>query len=473
MSNLPTPAEAQAELARRRSMQSMPTPAEAQAELARRQELKMQQSQQQPTQQTTPQLQESLLHKAANSWPVNATLGVGDAVRDLLSLGTTKNHPMGEGKSYEAGKIAGDIGGFIGGGELLDTARAGMEALPYIGRGAQWLGREGIPGIARRLSGSTLFGTAEHPEDRLKGAKEGAIGGLIGEGLTAPFRAVGALAERANPLRFAANEAGNIREGYHAAQAEQRAAYQPVMSRYGHQWLTPTPREYLGFTPSETRYFTPDVRKSYQDFLDEPTFNNLHDLQSQMGRDASRVSTSPSKINTAQTLTGTRQTVNQRISNFLSHDPEMAQQYELGREISREQFFPYHSNPTLQKISQGMIRNPTPQQLNTAITKGTQKVSHMAHGAPVASIPENHALTQVLGRLHGRMNQADLIKSLMPLAGSGLGVLGGIPGAAIGGAVGHYISPHALAAAQNPIVQNIARVLGLGTRAVSQQYFEH
>ena len=276
-----------------------------------------------------------------------------------------------------------------------------------------------------------------------------------------------------NPLRFAANEAGNIREGYHAAHEAQQAAYRPVNQRYNEHFMTPNPREYLGFTPSETRYFTPDVRKAYQDFLEEPNFRHLHDLQSQMGRDAARVSTSPNKINTAQTLTGTRNTVNERISNFLRHDPEMEHQYELGRQISREQYFPYHANPTLQKISQGMIRNPTPQQLNSAITKGTQKISHIVEGAPVAAIPENHALTQVLGRLHGRMNQADLIKSLMPLAGSGLGILGGIPGAAIGGAVGHYISPHALSAAQNPIVQNIARALGLGTRAVSQQYFEH
>ena len=198
MSNLPTPAEAQAELARRRSIQSMPTPEEAQAELSRRQELKTKQSQQQPTQQP----QESMLDKISNSWPVNATLGAGDAVRDLLSLGATKNHPMGEGKAYEAGKIGGDIAGFIGGGELLDTARAGMEALPYIGRGAQWLGREGIPGIARRLSGSTLFGTAEHPEDRLKGAKEGFKAGLIGESIMAPFKGVGALAESIQSLEI-------------------------------------------------------------------------------------------------------------------------------------------------------------------------------------------------------------------------------------------------------------------------------
>lgn len=421
----------------------------------------------QPAQKIQPQ-EDSMLNKVANSWPVNATLGAGDAIRNLLSLGYTSNSPSGSGDAYKAGKLVGDIGGFIGGGELLDAARAGATALPLIGRGAQWLGREGLAGLTRRMSGSTLFGAAENPEDRISGAKQGFKAGLLGETVGAPFRFVGATAERANPVNYAQQLATQLRGEYRGAQQAQREAYAPVTERYGNHWLTPTPREYLNFAPNETRYFTPDVRKSYHNFLEEPTFNNLHNLQSQMGKDAARVSNSPNKINTAQTLSATRDRVNDRLTGYLSHDPEMAAQYQLGRDISREQFFPFHANPTLQKISQGLIENPTPSQLSSAIMKGTQKLNRMEAGRPIAAIPEHHVLNHIMDRIQNRISQGDLLKSMMPLLTGALGSPGGVMGTIGAGAAGHYLSPHALAAAQNPLTQHIMAGLSQLVRGTSQ-----
>lgn len=421
-----------------------------------------------------PQQQEQgLLEQVASSWPVNATLGAGDAIRNLLSLGYTKNSPSGSGQAYEAGKILGDVGGFIGGGEVLDLGRGALEAAPYVGRAAQYLGKEGIPALVKRLSGSSLFGAAQEPEDRIKGAQEGFKAGLIGEAIGAPFRTIGGIAELANPLKKSSKLAGQIRSGYQEAQKAQKDAYAPVTEKYGDYFLTPKPKEYLGYTQDQIKYFTPEVKKVYGDFLNEPTFDNLHKLQSQMGRDASRIGNTPAKINTAQTLTAARDSANEKLSGFLKNDPEMYAKYEQGRQISRDRVFPYHANPTLKKISEGMITNPTPEQLSSAITKGAQKINRMEQGVPVSAIPGEHLLNKTLTQIERRLHGADILKSSLPFGIAALSSPAGLAGTILGGAAGHYLSPHALSLAQNPLVKQIMAGLGRTTTGLSQELYEH
>ncbi len=402
----------------------------------------------------------------------NAIIGAGDSLRDLLTLGFTKDLPLSSGKAYEGGKLAGEVGGFLAGGEALDAARAGLESASLIGKSAQWLGRNGLGGLTKRLTGSTLFGAAENPEDRSKGAETGIKAGLLGEGLTAPFRAIGGAAELANPVNYANKLAKNVKEGYQKSVMKQKAAYAPVTEKYGEHMVSVTPEKYLGFTEKQTKYFTPDVKKSYTTFLEEPTFNNLHKLQSQMGRDAARVSANPNKINTAQTLSSSRDYLNKKVSSFLSRDPEMAAQYESGKAISRDEVFPYLANPTLKKISKGLISSPTPSQLSSAIAKGAQKEAYTAGNKIITSVPASHHLTKILDKINHRMNLGNALQAALPLLTGVAGIPGGVAGALGGVAAGHFLSPHAMSLAQNPLAQKIMSGLGGATRGASQLYYE-
>lgn len=122
---------------------------------------------------------EKPLDKALDSIPVNLLLGAGDSVSNLMR-GTANLIPgvnipkakTGSGTAYNIGKFAGDLGGFIGGGELLDAARAGAESAPYIGKLAKALGGDGLSGVSRRALGSGLYGATQNPDDKLAGAAE-------------------------------------------------------------------------------------------------------------------------------------------------------------------------------------------------------------------------------------------------------------------------------------------------------------
>src|ERR1044072_3946968 len=89
--------------------------------------------------------------------------------------------PSSQGLSGKMGGIAGDLLGFIGGGEVLNTARASSESLPLMGQLAKLLSGEGSSGIARRLIGTSMAGALENPQDRLQGAEKGALAGGMGE----------------------------------------------------------------------------------------------------------------------------------------------------------------------------------------------------------------------------------------------------------------------------------------------------
>jgi len=129
----------------------------------------------------------STLQSIAESSPVEFTLGMGDKLSNLMRSGANfvgANLPYvktGEGTAYEIGKLAGDIAGFLGGGEIAGAARLGAEGLPYIGKAAQALGGESfLPRMSRRALGSAAFGALEDPENRLSSAATfGGISGIL------------------------------------------------------------------------------------------------------------------------------------------------------------------------------------------------------------------------------------------------------------------------------------------------------
>lgn len=402
--------------------------------------------------------------KEFGSNTLQSVLGAGDSVRDLLSLGLTKNHPSGSGDVYEGAKIAGNIGGFIGGGEAANAARQGLEHAPAIGHAMQWLGREGLPGLVRRFGGGAAFGSAENPENRAEGAKTGLEAAGLGELVGAAPRALGWLAEKTNPQKFTRRMQTEIHHGADRALHDMQQEYNSVTDRYGHDWVTPTPQQYLGLSPRNERYLTPNAERAVQDFEEEPSFGNLHHLQSKLGSEAAKISTVPAEARAFQEMTDMRQRALDRISGFLRQDPAALGRYEEGRRIGRERYYPYKSTPTLRKISEGVIdRTLNPSRLHSELTKATEKLSG-ANGR--TAIPENHHLQGVLRRMGNRMETASIFKPGIHLASS---IGGGVAGGATGSVVSHFLAPSLLKLSQSARLQRAGSHSDQLLRAALQQ----
>lgn len=131
----------------------------------------------QPAQNAQPQ-QQSFMDGIVNNPIMKAFRGANDAIGNIYSMGLRNPQPE-PGAAYGIGHFAGDVGGFLAGGEILDTARLASEALPVVGKYAQMLGEQGM-GAARRVLGAGVYGADTNADDRLKGAEKGAtIAGAV------------------------------------------------------------------------------------------------------------------------------------------------------------------------------------------------------------------------------------------------------------------------------------------------------
>jgi hypothetical protein len=210
----------------------------------------------------TAQAPSSTLQNIANSQLVNSVLGAGDAVRNTLSdtanIIPGVNIPSaqtGSGTAYNLGNIVGNIGAFLGGGEILDTARAAAEGVPYLGKLAQALsGNNFVSGLAKRAIGTAGYGAVTNPDNRAVGAAEGA--GLSGLGDMVPLMAQG-LAKASQVVRPASyaqqiinglsggkslednakSLASDIKNAFEQRSGEASALYNPIFSNLGNSSL--------------------------------------------------------------------------------------------------------------------------------------------------------------------------------------------------------------------------------------------
>jgi len=282
-----------------------------------------------------------------------------------------------------------------------------------------------------------------------------------------PFKAIKTAAEIMHPASYTSKQMDKIKLGHDLTKDKMEQAYDPVSQKYGDFQVTVSPEKYLGFDQDEIKEFPTDVKRSYKNFTNEPTFDNLHTLQSKMGRKASMLSSNPLKSDIADNLRIGRQDVNNKISLFLSRDPEMLTQYNKGREIARDEYYPYLSNNVLTKISKGVKKDISPNQLNNALVKGREKIVYEKEGKPITAIPENHQLTSISKELKNRINIGHAAEYAIPTVASSL--LGGhfypgvghIGGASAGALFSHYLQPDMIKFIQNPVVQKATKH-GLG-----------
>jgi len=353
--------------------------------------------------------------------------------------------------------------------QLLGTTAAGMALAPeveipgLIGGGLNALSRIGSGTLANLAYQAPNINSVADLEDKglhdVTGNTLLEIPGIIGA-------AIRKGADWLYPQDYTNKKIADIKNNYDAATQQQDNYYNPIMNALGNNTLTSpnTSAQYFNFGKDISKYFTPDVKKSLETFDDNPTFQNAHDLQSQMGRDIG--ASSAKKVSQPQALRQARNIVNNKIDNFLStQPPEYAQNYENGRQITRDVVEPYNSSKLLQEITAGTRTQSTPENLISSLEKLSQ-----AQKSGNALLPQNHPLRYDLADLKNRayMGQA-LSTAGSSLVGGALGGLihpegyGGIGTGAVGGLtmaqmanlVNPKYGPGALKFIQNPFVKNL------------------
>lgn len=330
-----------------------------------------------------------------------------------------------------------------------------------------------IPGIGEgamiapltRIAGQGLWGalTNKNPEE---GAE--AFGGAqaAGEALPLPFRMLKGLGEQFMPLKYTEGKIKQIADFFKTQKNAQKEAYS-YMNPYKEDWVSVNPKKVLD--PEDVSLFPKPVKKRLEMFHAEPSLENAHRLQSQMGASQGRIKGADQYSNDVKdALKDSRNTLQDMIRSHLSFvDKNAANQYEEGRRITRDVLEPTRSTPTLRKITRGTITGLTPDQLVSTIRRGYES----------EKIPMEHELMKHLQDIQMKSYKGKALQTLLPMGlgaaagslapdhamlGMGLGGLGG----ALGAGALKFLTPGFTQLAQNPWLMESLRKLKAPAQAV-------
>ncbi len=341
---------------------------------------------------------------------------------------------------------------------------------PELSAGSGLLSRYAINPLVNALSrigGGTAANVAyqlpeaKNMQDIKRIAKESAKLNALLESGAGVARIPGYLGEMMNPLKYASTKSNQLRNEYQSLRALQKSEYDKALIPHGRTTLSRDPKSYLGLSETELKRLGPEAKNKYKEFISDPNLQNLHELQSQIGKDAARMATNPNRVYTYQGLSRTRNALNEKIDHFLSRDINALNSYKLGREITKNKIMPYLSNKTLEKVVEGVKKDISPAQLKNAIKQGTEKITHKKSGNAYTAIPEDHALRNHLNEINHAIKFGEGAKIGLPTLGGilgseallpGFGTIGGIGGAGIGASLLSNTGNKALETAQ--LIQN-------------------
>lgn len=473
------------------------------------------------------------LNSVVNSPGVQGILGAGDALRNTVATGgnaianllggyapqlatantTNNSSPIAQG----LGNITGNVLGFMGGGEIADTARFGAEALPYVGKLAQMLGGSSMGStMARQGLGSGLYGALATDQDRSDNAIKGGVLGATAASV--PF-GVGKIEQGLNylqPQKYAKQILDNLSGGQSLGDATQSvlatvknaykqqqenaselyngvrsnipsgSIYAPVKRTLAgtpdvsptnvslvsrsysplpgqtNEGLDPTifgnvfshtedagknissslyssgkqnPASFLsGSYPSLpeniTDNYTSSLKDMHNDFINNPTFQNAHALQSELGAvsrqlQSGRMAPTIDTLNSANSLSNARNSLKSDMDTYLrAQNPELADQYQKAAENFQENVVPYRSNPKLYSIATGDTTNITPSALSTIFKAPDEDMQKVINDLPSGTMdkvlytqlgkdtPSNNPFA--FARAYGRLNEQGLGQYISP-----------------------------------------------------------
>lgn len=263
-------------------------------------------------------------------------------------------------------------------------------------------------------------------------AKQGLKANAFLESIPFAARATGKLAEVYNPVKFAEHKANQIRNEVKATEQTMEEMYKPVKQKYDEFNVTLNPKQYLKDTGIKRESLYPEAQEIYDKVIKEPTFKNVHDLQSRLGKDWAFISNHPATFEKAQEFKIMRQNLKDKIQNFLSHDKEALTQYNAAANFGHNVHYPYLSTPTLRAIAKGQTKHK-PETIAKSINSGIKKTLGKEEKS---LIPEGHALRNHVKELENALSRGKMAQYLVPtIAGGALGELAhpGLAGTALGG----------------------------------------
>ncbi|WP_342220255.1 hypothetical protein [Rickettsiella endosymbiont of Miltochrista miniata] len=407
--------------------------------------------------------------------------GAGGGIQNSLAnlpYSPIPSAPEAQGLSGQLGDVAGNLLSFLGGGEILNTARAAGEGLPLIGRLAHALSGESSAGIARRLSGTALGGALEDPNDRLQGAENGALLAGAGESIPLALKGIHHTAEFINPQHFTNKLTASIKGAYENSKAEAKKYYAAVLDHFGQEkiYAQQSLNHYSEWNKKDNlAAYDAKLKDLHQDFLNTPTLEKAHQLLSQLGSKSSQLS-SRKRLdihthNAIADLMQARSALQNDIANFLQQKTSgVLNQYQDASNFYKNTVIPYHAEPFISKIAAGNVKTSTPKKLSHALTALTEK----------EAFPSQHYLQQALEHLNSKINRGKMTSQLASMvtgAGlgevsypGGLGALGGLVG---GGAAHQYVLPKLLDLAANPYVTDQLKKLNAPYHLLTQSLIAH
>lgn len=386
------------------------------------------------------------VEQTANA-PIDLVLGAGDAVRNnmakILNLASGSNIPLvksSEGTYYNAGNVAGEFGSFIGAGGLA-------EGLPVVGNLASGLDKIPHVGSAlKRILGAGAYGYATEPENRNSAAGWNAGLATGFEVLPPAARMTGKFLDKFKPEKYAekilndlsggktleenAKElASDIRQSFKTQFKAGKKAYGGVFAEHG---ATPI---YETDNALQSAYKTLDkeipdsylrkLSKLHQDFEQNPTLTNAHELQSQLGSEIRKLQ----KIDASGNLSIADRNIKQGyeeahdavladIYGFLSRQgDDSAAKYKTATQNWLENVVPYYENSTIAKMAKGRITNP-----KNIITTFKNPEPHVEKVLQDLGMDANNKILYAeLGKLNSNLNAQNLNKAIADLDKEGLG----------------------------------------------------
>lgn len=409
------------------------------------------------------------LNSVVNSPGIQGILGAGDALRNTISSGLNmipgvNISPVqsGQGGAYTIGNIAGNLAGFAGGGEVLDTARAASEALPYIGKLAEMLGGNTLaPTMARQGLGTAAYGAITNTEDR---TDNGIYGGLLGSAAASlPFgmgKVVQGL-QYLQPQKYAKQILDNLSGGQTLGDATQsvlatiKNSYQQQKENAGELYDSvrnniPSGSIYaplkgplgipsnLSFSDLEGAYpsiskgvtdsYTSALKDMHNDFINNPTFQNAHALQSELGTVSRQLQSGRMQMSNtldARSLNNARNALKTDMNSFLQREnPALADQYQQAAQNFQENVVPYRTDPKLYSIATGETTNVAPSALGTIFKAPDEDMQKVINDLPSGTMdkvlyaqlgkdtPANNPFA--FARAYGRLNEQGLGDYISP-----------------------------------------------------------
>lgn len=270
--------------------------------------------------------------------------------------------------------------------------------------------------VATGTAGNVGFDLPEikNKEDLLHSLGNATKGNALLEGATWPLRAIHGMGEFRNPIGYGKNKINQIRNEAKTTEITMNQMYRPVNEKYNSVDVTQNPKTYLQEAGISRPQLFQNAKLKYDEFLKEPTFNNLHQLQSTLGNDWARISKAPASEGKAQQFKHMRENLLGNVEDFLSKDKNALNQYKLASQFAANKHFPYLATPTLRNIVKAKNIedvNYHPKELAKSIRTAARKTVGKEEKS---LIPQDHPLRNHLNDLNNVLEMSQIPQTLLP-----------------------------------------------------------